>query len=235
MIGCSGCSRKPPTHGVEFLVEIHSNRINDADYRQTVYALRGRLYTFAPFFETTARNRVRILFPPLSEADRERVRNQITNSTVLEFRLVRSASDDLVKNDVVPPGWELLKQQRPMPGVVRTTETFVVNEEPAGGLTSRAFQSAAVARDNLGRPEIIFHLNPRGTRIFADITRTNIGQRLAIVLNGEVITAPRIQSAIEQGSGVIQGDFNESEARELVSLLEYPLIAPVTIVEERSF
>jgi preprotein translocase subunit SecD len=78
-------------------------------------------------------------------------------------------------------------------------------------------------------------LNPRGTRIFADITRTNIGQRLAIVLNGEVITAPRIQSAIEQGSGVIQGDFSESEALELVSLLENPLSAPVTILEERSF
>jgi preprotein translocase subunit SecD len=110
-----------------------------------------------------------------------------------------------------------------------------VSKAAAGGLTSRAIESATVSRDNLGRPQINFQLSLKGTELFAEITRTNIGRRLAMVLNGEVLSAPAIMSPITMGSATLTGDFNQPEAFELASLLKNPLNAPVTIVEERSF
>ncbi len=52
-----------------------------------------------------------------------------------------------------------------------------------------------VVRGNLGEPEIDFRLNSEGAKRFGEITRNNVGQRLAIVLDGELYSAPVIQSA----------------------------------------
>ena len=62
------------------------------------------------------------------------------------------------------------------------------------------------------------------------MTRNNIGQRLAIVLDGELYSAPNIQSAIETGSGEITGHFTDQEALELANVLQNPLRAPLSIV-----
>jgi SecD/SecF fusion protein len=237
MIFCSGCNRKP-AHGVEFLVEVHSPQINDADFQHTVGAVRKRLDAVghpALLFEAGASNHLRIVFPVLPEADIASVRNQITNSAVLEFRLVHSDSDKLIQNDVTPPGWELLKCKRRAADGTEKIEPVIVNKEPAGGLTGRAIKSALVGRDLLGRSNIGFQLSPEGTRLFAEVTRSNVGQRLAMVLNGEILSTPVIKSPIEAGYAEISGDFGEREAIEITSLFQNPLSAPVTILSERSF
>ncbi len=84
-------------------------------------------------------------------------------------------------------------------------------------------------------PAVAFRFNEAGTRKFAQITRDNIGKIFAIVLDGEVVTAPRINTKIDQGSGVISGNFTTKEANDVALLLRAgALPAPLKIIEERT-
>lgn len=86
-----------------------------------------------------------------------------------------------------------------------------------------------------GEPAVAFRFNDIGSRKFAEITKDNIGKFFAIVLDGKVVTAPRINTVINQGSGVISGSFTAEEAAEVALLLRAgALPAPLKIVEERT-
>src|SRR3989338_1727811 len=86
-----------------------------------------------------------------------------------------------------------------------------------------------------GEPAVGFRFNALGTRKFAQITKDNIGKIFAIVLDGKVVTAPRINTIINQGSGVISGSFTTQEANEVALLLRAgALPAPLKIIEERT-
>jgi preprotein translocase subunit SecD len=86
-----------------------------------------------------------------------------------------------------------------------------------------------------GRPIISFTFNTAGGRAFCNATRTNIGKRLAIQLDGEIISAPVVQSAICGGSGIITGQFTTQQTQEQALLLRSgALPATLTIIEERT-
>ncbi|MDA7705552.1 protein translocase subunit SecD [Rickettsiales bacterium] len=86
-----------------------------------------------------------------------------------------------------------------------------------------------------GEPAVTFEFNNAGTKKFAKITRENIGRLFAIVLDNKIITAPRINTVINQGSGVISGNFTIEEAKETSIILRAgALPAPLSIIEERS-
>ena len=87
-----------------------------------------------------------------------------------------------------------------------------------------------MARGNLGDPQINFELTADGAQKFADVTRENVGHRLAIVLDGELYSAPNINTPIETGSGMIEGSFTPEAAQELANVLQNPLKAPLKIV-----
>ncbi|MBC6904398.1 protein translocase subunit SecD [Saccharophagus sp. K07] len=84
-------------------------------------------------------------------------------------------------------------------------------------------------------PVVNFRLDSEGARRFADITTKNIGRPFAIVLDGKVITAPVIRSAITGGSGEISGNFTSASANDLALLLRAgALPAPLKVIEERT-
>lgn len=86
-----------------------------------------------------------------------------------------------------------------------------------------------------GRPIISFTFNAAGGRAFCAATRANIGKRLAILLDNEVISAPVVQSAICGGSGIITGTFTTQQTQEQALLLRSgALPATLTIIEERT-
>jgi preprotein translocase subunit SecD len=86
-----------------------------------------------------------------------------------------------------------------------------------------------------GRPIISFTFNAAGGRAFCAATRANIGKRLAIQLDGEIISAPVVQSAICGGSGIITGQFTTQQTQEQALLLRSgALPATLTIIEERT-
>jgi preprotein translocase subunit SecD len=84
-----------------------------------------------------------------------------------------------------------------------------------------------------GRPIISFTFNSAGGRAFCAATRANIGKRLAIQLDGEIISAPVVQSAICGGSGIITGSFTTQQTQEQSLLLRSgALPATLTIIQE---
>ncbi len=86
-----------------------------------------------------------------------------------------------------------------------------------------------------GLPSVSFRFDSLGARKFAQATSQNIDRRLAIVLDGRVISAPTIQTAITGGSGVINGNFTTQEAADLAMLLRAgALPAPLVVLEERT-
>jgi SecD/SecF fusion protein len=85
------------------------------------------------------------------------------------------------------------------------------------------------------RPVVTFRFDTRGAVTFSDITSKNVGKRFAIVLDGQVITAPTINQAITGGSGQISGNFTAQSANDLAVLLRAgALPATLNIVEERT-
>lgn len=84
-------------------------------------------------------------------------------------------------------------------------------------LDQSAIQSTLVSTNPFGGRQIDFVLTPKGREQFAKVTRENIGRRLAIVIDGKVITAPVIRAEISGGRGVISGSFTEAEAKALAA------------------
>ncbi|MDR2505817.1 MAG: protein translocase subunit SecD [Oscillospiraceae bacterium] len=76
----------------------------------------------------------------------------------------------------------------------------------------------AVYNNNV--PVVAFELTDEGSKKFAEATLANIGKTISIVLDGTVISAPTVNSAITGGSGIIEGSFNEESAIELALLIQ---------------
>jgi preprotein translocase subunit SecD len=86
-----------------------------------------------------------------------------------------------------------------------------------------------------GLPVVNFRFDTQGARIFGDYTAANVGQLFAIVLDGAVISAPRIQSPILGGAGFIEGNFTTESATELAILLRSgALPASIDVLEQRT-
>jgi SecD/SecF fusion protein len=225
--------------GTSFLVEMDTNQLahaSDADtaLSHAVEVLRKRVDKFGvaePLIQPEGNNRILVQLPGLSAADQESAKVAIQKAAFLEFRLVSPTSDQDIKDGVVQPGYEILKRKERMrDGRERTEEVEVKKRAEMDG---SGIKSAMVVRGNLGEPEIHFTLDTDGAERFAQITRENVHQRLAIILDKELYSAPVIQTPIETGSGQITGQFDNKEAFELANVLENPLRAPLRIVQSR--
>lgn len=111
-------------------------------------------------------------------------------------------------------------------------EQYVIVRKPAVG--GETLTDAGVSFQD-GAPAVSFKFNNLGAKKFGEVTKNNVGEQLAIVLDDEVISAPTIQSAITGGSGVITGNYTSESAQELALLLRSgALPAPLNILEERT-
>lgn len=105
------------------------------------------------------------------------------------------------------------------------------------GLTGKNLKSASVTfpSQGLSEPEVSLKFDDEGTRLFADITKRDLGKRVAIYLDGQVISAPTVQSEITNGEAVITGHFTIDQANQLVRRLnEGALPVPITLVSQQS-
>lgn len=97
-----------------------------------------------------------------------------------------------------------------------------------------SLEDARASYDENGRPAVSFSFKSAGAKKFGNATRDNVGRRLAIVLDGKVISAPTINSPITGGKGIITGNFTVQTANDLALLLRSgALPAPLLVVEER--
>lgn len=113
-------------------------------------------------------------------------------------------------------------------------ELYVLEEDPF--LTGEQLESATANRDpQYNQAQVIFQLNRRGGREFQRLTGAHIGDRIAIVLDGEVVSAPVVRDRIGANGSIDLGSADMSEAADLALVLRAgALPAPLRILEERT-
>ncbi len=225
--------------GTSFLVEMDTTKLSNTNetgsaLSQAIEVLRKRIDRFGvaePVIQSAGGNRILIQLPGLSQADKESAKTQIQKTAFLEFRMVKEDSDEIIKNgEPIPYGYELLKHVDQQANGTPRLEQVIVKKKPENGLAGDIVKNAMVVRGNLGEPQIDFQLSDDGAKKFGDVTKENVGHRLAIVLDGELYSAPNIQSPIETGNGQITGSYTIEQAMELANVLQNPLKAPLKIV-----
>ena len=154
---------------------------------------------------------------------------QIGQTPLLEFKLV---------NQEAVATQEVLSQLQAM---ASDTESAIASQVGTDlyidtGLTGRYLESAQLEFAGQGggqvalgnEPIVSIRFNQEGGDLFESITRENVGQNLAIFLDGEVISVPRINEAISGGSAIISGGFSPDEAKALAQNLNFGAL-PVPI------
>lgn len=165
--------------------------------------------------------------------DRERALEIIGKTAHMEFRIVSDNVEDLKKaiNNEPVEGYELKHLEEERAG----HEPLLVAKEAS--LTGDLLVNAKTefSSSGFGEPYVSITLNSKGGQIFANVTATNVGKRLAIVLDGKVVSAPVIREAIPSGQAQISGNFTVEQANDLSVILRAgALPAPVIVEEERT-
>ena len=112
-----------------------------------------------------------------------------------------------------------------------TTDTTPIYHTVMSGI---AIADATVSTDRLGHLVVNFTLTNEGSTLFAQFTGANVGKILAFVVDKAIISAPNIQNAITQGSGIITGSFDQDGANQLALQLRYgALPVPLKVVQYR--
>ncbi len=227
--------------GVSFLVRLETGKLatnvsQQAAVDNAVEVLRKRVDRFGvaePLIQPQSDNRILIQMPGLGEDVMNSVRTAIQKAAFLEFRMVHEESPALLRDGITPPGYEVLKEVRTNPDGTKGVTAFIVSKQRVAGLTGKNVKNAFFTRGNLNDPRIAFRFDSEGAAAFAKLTTENIGKQMAIVLDGELYSAPFIRSPITEGSGEISGgSMTEKEASDIAAIMQNPLEAPVSIETE---
>jgi len=102
-------------------------------------------------------------------------------------------------------------------------------------LTGKDLKDSKASVDQAGRPVVTLQFNEEGKKKFGELTAANVGNQIAILLDGEVLTAPRVSEPITGGSAQITGSRDAKEAEHLAILLRSgSLPVKLEIVENRT-
>ena len=101
--------------------------------------------------------------------------------------------------------------------VAHLDETIYV--KPAPEMTEQHLRQIRVGKGYAERSVLMLKFNEEGTARLAQVTEANVGKRIAFVVNGRVVSAPRLQSRIDGGEAIIEGDFTEEEATRLAQAI----------------
>ena len=218
---------------------------------QAVEVIRKRVDTYGvsePVITPEGTDRILVQIPGLDQDKIKDVRQQLQQVAKLEFRLVKPDSAEIIRQvdsgvAPLPPGYvivsgttengpdgkpELGADGKPLPvGRYLVKRTADMNGEHVTG--AHAFYTTTYG--------VSLKLDEVGRSQFGDLTKQAYDEKtqLAILLDGVVVCAPGVSDGpIYQGSAEITGNFDETEARNLASILQNPLRTPVHIEEERS-
>ncbi len=171
--------------------------------------------------------------------DVARAKEIIRSTALLELKLVEQGPfpDEAAARQAfggnVPPDVQILPARtEPVAGQPAAPMYYAVRRVAA--VTGRDLRSATPQLDEYNRPAVGFSFNAEGAQKFGAFTGANIGRQLAVVLDGRVQTAPRIDSRIDY-DGRITGTFTSQEAADLsLTLRSGALPASLTYLEERT-
>ena len=206
--------------------DVELNKLKMKIVDQSIEIVRRRideLGTKEPVIQSQGVDRIVVQLPGLQNP--EYVKTLLGKTAKMSFHLVDSRSSAAEARR-----GKLSASSRLIQG--SEGETYVIGREP---VVSGENLVDAQPSFQEGEAVVSFKFNSLGGKKFGEVTKNNIGERLAIVLDNEVISAPTIQSAILGGSGIISGNFTVKSANDLALLLRSgALPAPLEVLEERT-
>jgi preprotein translocase subunit SecD len=206
--------------------------IQDQALKQNMVTLHNRINELGvaePVIQQQGLDRIVVQLPGVQ--DTARAKEILGRTATLEVRMLDESAEARaaeIGNGPVPFGDERYLERNGQPVVVKKQVIFTgdnLNDAQPG------FDSQTQ------EPSVNLTLDAKGARIFKDVTRENVGKRMAIILfekgKGEVVTAPVIRSEIGGGRVQISGRMTTTEANDTALLLRSgSLAAPMEIIEE---
>ena len=225
----------------EFILKVKNNQYTDEEnvnfaLKQNLETLHNRVNELGvaePIIQQQGKDRIVVQLPGVQ--DTAKAKEIIGRTAILEMRMVAEERSDpatieKAENGQLPPGIELYYD--------RSGNPILVKKEVI--LTGERLEDASPGVDQLtGQSVVYLDLDSIGTNIFKEVTRANVGKRIALLLieknYTEVITAPKIKSEIGGGNVMITGMESAQESTDISLLLRAgSLSVPMEIVEERT-
>tara|TARA_Y200000002_G_C22671013_1_gene660029 strand:- start:568 stop:2112 length:1545 start_codon:yes stop_codon:yes gene_type:complete len=192
--------------------------INNSALKQSIEIVRRRIDdvgTKEPTILQRGEKRILVELPGLK--DPERIKSLLGKTAQLNFRLV-SDNNEFGTDELVSENGENLRVSK---RIIMSGENLI-DAQPS-------------IQNQNNEPTVSFTLDRLGAQKFGRATTDNVGKRLAIVLDGEIVSAPNINEPITSGNGMISGNFSFQEATDLALLLRSgALPTPLIVVEERT-
>jgi protein-export membrane protein, SecD/SecF family len=207
--------------------------VQDNALKQNITTLHNRINELGvaePVIQQQGTDRIVVQLPGVQDV--AKAKEILGRTATLEIRMVDDspAAQSALASGTVPFGLERFQERGGRPVLVRRQVI----------LTGENLQDAQPGRDSqTQQPAVHLTLDAKGARIFRDVTRDNVGKRMAILLfeqgKGEVVTAPVIRGEIPGGQVQISGSMTAEEAADIALLLRAgSLAAPMQIIEERT-
>jgi preprotein translocase subunit SecD len=243
-------SRESRTLVVELLTS-EVDRIKNAAINQALETIRNRIDQFGvtePLLQRQGRTELVIQLPGVK--DPERAKSLIQDTALLEFKMldednqpglglpvqVQRSEESSIREkfaDKVPEGSEILFEPIPDPkgGMTVFSRPYLVRKGAV--LTGDVLQDARVNYTEFSEVYVGVTFDSKGAKEFGRITSVNAGKFMAIVLDGTVYSAPRINEPILGGRAQITGNFTTDEANDLAIVLRAgALPAPMKTIQD---
>ena len=143
-----------------------------------------------------------------------------------------------IAKEIIPSDMKLLWSAKPADGL-NNKNVYELHAIKVTSATGRAPLEGDVVTDakdefdQMGRPCVSMSMNSEGARLWAQLTKNNIGKAIAIVLDGVVYSAPRVSNEIDGGNSQISGNFTIEDTKDLTNTLKSGRMpAPARIVQE---
>ena len=186
--------------------------------RETIERRINELGVTEPSISQQGSDQLLVQLPGVTDVDKAKA--IMGSPGLLELKIVEqgpaSTKESLLVGGQVPSGMDVVPGSSGTPGDTANTSYYLVRKVAA--VTGRDLRNARASLDENNQPAVSFTLNNEGGRKFGNVTGDNVGRQLAIILDGRVQSAPRIDSRIST-DGRITGSFTNEEVQNLSLIL----------------
>jgi len=209
---------------MQALVTVLERRLNPNGTSEVQIRTEG-----ASVFAQNSSEEERVIIEIPNVTDPDEAKSLIGQIPLLEFKFQKSQEE--IEALVSSASASSTLEQLILSGVIDETDLYRDT-----GLTGRYVEQATVVRDQYtNQPVVSLDFDSEGGSLFGDLTEANVGEVMAIILDGVVISDPVIQTAIYGGTAQISGQFTPDEANELARNLNFgALPVPIELISTQT-